>query len=109
MMEEIQSDFFLVFSSKFIRVFTFIIPKIRIDFPSPVTKKNLHREHHLSVYLSIYLSMFVYVSIYGSTAFLWTLAAFRILDLLRSRYNSLDGGSDWSKAAPCTQDNTRTE
>jgi hypothetical protein len=39
----------------------------------------------------------------------WILAAFEFLDLIQSRYDSLDGGSARRKAATCTHRTARTK
>jgi hypothetical protein len=45
----------------------------------------------------------IYLSIYGYTALFWNLAAFHFLNLIHSRYDSLDGGSVRCEVATYTQ------
>jgi hypothetical protein len=61
--------------------------------------------------LSMYLrtEFYIYLFIYGSTAPCWTSAAFQLLDLLRSRQDSLDGASARRKAFTCMRESTNTE
>jgi hypothetical protein len=61
-----------------------------------------------------HIYIYIYIHIYLSVAlqsFCWTLAAFQLQNLLRCRYDFLDGGSAHRKAATCThtQGNTNTK
>jgi hypothetical protein len=49
------------------------------------------------------------LSIYGSTALCWASDAFQFLELLHSRYDSLDGESARRKTVTCTQDSINAE
>jgi hypothetical protein len=60
---------------------------------------------YVCMYVSIYLS--IYLWLYSSFAGSWPL--FQFLNPIRSKYDSLDGGSDCRKAATYKQNNTITE
>jgi hypothetical protein len=62
--------------------------------------KQTHRE------LNYYYDYYYY---YGSTAICWVLADFQFLDPIRSRQDSLVGGSARRKAATYIQNDTNTE
>jgi hypothetical protein len=75
----------------------------RTAFVLEINDLKLNPTYDFPIYLPIYLSVYLSMALHF---FVGPWPPFQFLDLLHSRYDSLEGGSGRRKAATCTQEST---